>query len=47
MQVDGKKAISETNATHTAKFYNDTYYGAFEVRNNSNDRGAYFGFGDG
>jgi hypothetical protein len=47
IQVNRLKAISSTNATHTAQFTDDTYYGAFEVLNNSWDRGAYFWFGNG
>jgi hypothetical protein len=43
IQVDGRNMINSTGAVHTAKTTNDSNYGYFEVRNNSNQRGAYFG----
>lgn len=47
LQVDGRRAISNTNVSHTARHTNDTHYGFFEVRNNSDQRWAYLGWGNG
>ncbi|MCB1527334.1 MAG: hypothetical protein KDJ45_06505 [Hyphomicrobiaceae bacterium] len=33
--------------SHTARATDDTKYGYFEVRNNSDVRGAFFGWGNG
>jgi len=45
--VDGNVAISNTNASHTARYTWDNHYGYFEVRRASWDRGAFFWWGDG
>ena len=45
--IQDRAAISGTNMSHTARATDDTKYGYFEVRNNSDVRGAFFGWGNG
>ncbi len=47
LEVDGRPMISNTGAIHTARYTDDSRYGFFEARNNSGNRGFYFGWGDG
>ncbi len=47
LTIDGRAAVSGDNYSHTARATADNRYGFFEVRNDSNTRGAYFGWGNG
>ncbi len=47
INVDGRRAISSTNYSHNARSTVENHYGYFEVTDDSGDRWAYFGYGDG